>query len=281
MIEQAQRFPGWSSGICQTNGIEIHYLRSGGGNETPLIALHGLIGSGACLLPFACALGEDFDRILPDARGHGYSDAPARGYLYADLARDVMRLIHELELNAPVLLGHSMGGMTAILAAGQLGQTISALVLVDPAFMSSELQREVFESPVAEDHRRLLKSPREELLADARKRSPHRSEEMIGYLADARLRTSPHSFEVLTPPNPDYRELVQALRVPTLLVISERGIVSSETARELQNLNPALSVEMVPDAGHGLPYDQPERLAAVVSLFLLSMTSAGRRVHRA
>jgi len=76
------------------------------------------------------------------------------------------------------------------------------------------------------------------------------------------------AFEVLTPPNPDYRELVKAIAVPSLLVIGDNGVVSVETARELQGLNQHLRHEVIANAGHGLPYDKPDEFAAVVRSFL-------------
>jgi pimeloyl-ACP methyl ester carboxylesterase len=77
-----------------------------------------------------------------------------------------------------------------------------------------------------------------------------------------------HAFEVLTPPNPDYIELIQTLTIPTLLVIGDVGAVVSPTvARELTQLNPCLKVVQIKEAGHGLPYDQPERFAAAVKGF--------------
>ena len=51
---------------------------------------------------------------------------------------------------------------------------------------------------------------------------------------------------------------------------------SLETTRELQQLNPRLQVEQIKDAGHGLPYDQPNRLAAVAKRFLRSVTAQER-----
>jgi pimeloyl-ACP methyl ester carboxylesterase len=87
-------------------------------------------------------------------------------------------------------------------------------------------------------------------------------------LVDARLQTSMSAFEVLTPPNPDYRELIQSMHAPILLVIGDKGGVSLDTARELRELNPLLRYELIPDAGHGVPYDQPERLGAAMSSFL-------------
>jgi hypothetical protein len=47
-----------------------------------------------------------------------------------------------------------------------------------------------------------------------------------------------------------------------LLVIGDKGVVSFETARELQNLNPRLRVQQIQDVGHGLQYDQPNRFGS-------------------
>ena len=85
------------------------------------------------------------------------------------------------------------------------------------------------------------------------------------------MNTPLYSFEVLTPPNPDYQRLVSAINVPILLVIADHGVVSLETARELQTLNSRLRVEQIQDAGHGLQYDQPERFDGMVRAFLRSL----------
>jgi pimeloyl-ACP methyl ester carboxylesterase len=61
-----------------TSAIEIAYLRRAGSGPS-IVGLHGLFGSGACLLPLAEALAGDLDIILPDARGHGGTGPPAQG----------------------------------------------------------------------------------------------------------------------------------------------------------------------------------------------------------
>lgn len=264
---------GWTSGQCAANGIAIQYLRTGG-DKPPLVLLHGLIGIGACWTPVARALDGDHDVVMPDARGHGRSAAPPHGYGYADHAGDVIGLIEALELSAPVLMGHSMGGMTAAVAASRLGSAIRGLVLVDPTFISPEWQREVHEGDVAEQHRRLLATDKSEVLAQLRLRHPHRTAEMVGLIAEARLGTALAAFDVLVPPNPDYRDLIREIGVPILLVLAEKGVVSLETAQELQALNPHLRYEMIPDVGHGLPFDRPDILAGVVAAFLRSLPAA-------
>jgi N-formylmaleamate deformylase len=263
----------WNRGVCKTNGIDIHYLRTGG-DKPPLIALHGLTGSGACWTHLARALEDGYDVIMPDARGHGQSSAPPDGYLYSDLASDVMGLINALGLAAPVLLGHSMGGMTAAVVASEIGTAIRGVILADPTFISPAWQREVHESDIIAQHRQLLSLGKEEALAQARLRHPHRLPELVELITDARLKTHINAFDVLTPPNPDYRALISAIRVPVLLVIADHGVVSLDTAQELAMLNQRVRYERIPDVGHGLPHDQPDGFAGVVRSFLQSLATS-------
>src|SRR5512142_96738 len=189
----------WIRGTCDANGIRSHYLRTGGARP-PVVLLHGLMGSGACWTPLARTLEAEFDVVMPDARGHGGSSAPHHGYRYDDLASDVVGLIHGLALSRPVLLGHSMGGMTAAVVASRGAGLIRGLVLVDPTFLSPERQREVHASDVAGEHRRALGRTKSELVAEARARHPHRSLEILELQAEARLKTRIEAFDVLTPP---------------------------------------------------------------------------------
>jgi N-formylmaleamate deformylase len=237
-----------------------------------VVLLHGLTGSGACWSPLARALEVEFDVVMPDARGHGNSSTPLHGYRYEDYAHDVVGLIQGLGLSAPVLLGHSMGGMIAAVVASQIGAALRGVILADPTFLSLERQREVYESDAVEQQRRLLSLDREDVLAQARVRHSHRSPEIVELVTEARMKTRLPTFDVLTPPNPEYHRLVSAIDVPILLVIGDNGVVSLETARELENLNPRLRIEQIQDAGHGLQYDQPERFEMVVRPFLRSVS---------
>ncbi len=260
----------WTTGTCQANGIHIHYLRTGG-EKPPVVLLHGLMTNGACWTPLARTLEADYDVLMPDARGHGNSSAPHEGYSYETLATDVLSLIEALKLTNPVLIGHSMGGMTAAVAASRNPQRLQGVVLTDPTFLTPERQREVYESDVAAQHRQILDRSKEDFLAELRMRHKHRPPELIELFAEARFQTSPHAFEILTPPNPDYRELITTLAIPTLLVIGGvGGIVSPMVATELARLNHRLKVTQIPEAGHGIPYDQPDRFSAVVKAFLAS-----------
>jgi len=135
--------------------------------------------------------------------------------------------------------------------------------------LSPKVQREIRDSDVADQHRRYLNMSLADVVAEARIRHPDRSLDTIELIARARLQTSMAAFDVLTPPNPDYMQVVSAIEVPSLLVIGgSAGVVSPDVAADLQRLNLRLQVEQIPEVGHGLQYDQPERFAVVVQSFL-------------
>lgn len=257
----------WKTACCETNKISLHYTRTGG-NKPPLILLHGLMTNGLCWAGLARALESEYDVIMPDARGHGKSGVPDHGYTYEDHANDIAGLIDALELPAFFLLGHSMGGMTAAVVAARNHQALRGLILADPTFLSPKVQREVRDSDVADQHRKILQLSLEEVVAAARARHPNRPQETIELFARARLQTSMSAFDVLTPPNPDYKQLVSSIDIPALLVFGDKGVVTPAVAEELQHLNPRLQVEQIPDAGHSVHIDQPERFANAVKVFL-------------
>ena len=267
----------WTASVCETNGIRLHIHRTGDASNCVLL-LHGMMGSGVCWCLVAFVLAGVFDVIMPDARGHGRSSAPDEGYRYDDHADDVIGLIQALGLARPVIVGHSMGGMTAAVVASRIDREIAGLVLVDPTFLSPELQREVYASDVAHQHRRALCLSKDELMAEAVVRHPRRAREIIELQVEARLDTSIAAFDVLAPPNPEYADVVRAIEVPTLLVTGDRSpVVTREMATSLQGLNSQVRVEQIHDAGHGLPFDQPERLGALLLSFVREQAALVRR----
>ncbi len=264
---------GWIAGSCKANGMDIHYLRTGG-DKPPIVLLHGLMLNGACWTPLAQVLADDYDVIMPDARGHGYSSVPDHGYSYDALAADVVRLMDVLGLDSPVLLGHSMGGMTAAVVASREPKRLSGLILADPTFLTPQRQRDVYGSDVADQHQRILNRPRADYLAEILVRHSHRPRAIIELFAQARFQTSMRAFEILRPPNPDYVQLINTLDVPSLFVIGDVDpIVTPTVAAELAALNPHVHVVQLAEAGHAVPYDQPERFSAVVQTFLRTLSA--------
>lgn len=222
---------GWTEAICKINEINVHYIRTGR-DKPSIVLLHGLMLNGACWSPLARALEKDYDVIMPDARGHGESSAPEHGHCYNALAADVVSFIAALNLNTPVILGHSMGGMTAAVVASQLQKQLRGLILADPTFLTPQRQIEVQNSDITAQHRQILNQSKDDFLAEILIRHKSRSREINELFTQARFQTNPSAFEVLTPPNPDYAQLIHALEIPSLLIIGDTGsVVSNELAQ--------------------------------------------------
>jgi len=263
-------YEGFYEGTCRANGIDIHYWRTGEG-KPPVVLLHGLTDNGACWFPLARALREEYDVILPDARGHGRSSAPERGYEFETQAEDAAQFLKALGLERPVLGGHSLGGIVALLAAQRGGVELSGLILEDPVFLPPVDRLERRSSDWPQRHAQVLETPLEELEADGRRRMPHWSDEVIKLWAASKHETKMQVFQVMDAAPPDFRAAAAAVKVPVLLVTGEKergAIVSQEVAAELRALNPLWEVEHVSGAGHCIRYDKPDAFERAVRQFL-------------
>lgn len=69
--------------------------------------------------------------VVPDLRGCGESSRPSDGYSLERFADDVLAVIEAQGGERPLLVGHSMGGQIAQLAAARLGERIAGLALVN------------------------------------------------------------------------------------------------------------------------------------------------------
>lgn len=108
--------------------MKLNYKREGNGD--PLIIIHGLFGSLDNWQTLGKKFAEDFDTILVDQRNHGHSPH-SDGFDYDLMAQDLIELIKDLEFEKVNIIGHSMGGKTAMRAAQLRPDLINKLVVVD------------------------------------------------------------------------------------------------------------------------------------------------------
>jgi pimeloyl-ACP methyl ester carboxylesterase len=102
------------------------------GEGTPIVLLHGLFGRLQNFGPVARRLATRARVISLDLRNHGAS-AHAPGMDYKTLAADVMETMSALTIPQAALLGHSMGGKTAMAAALMSPSRVSRLLVADIA----------------------------------------------------------------------------------------------------------------------------------------------------
>ena len=102
------------------------------GTGPPVVVLHGLFGSGSNWRSVARALAPQHRVLCVDLRNHG-SSPWADSMDYLEMAEDVRALIARLRLSSPAVVGHSMGGKTAMALALTSPSSVGNLVVVDIA----------------------------------------------------------------------------------------------------------------------------------------------------
>jgi esterase len=108
--------------------MQLHHTELGAGE--PLIVLHGLLGSHQNLLPACRKFAERFHVLALDQRNHGHS--PHHDEMnYELMAADVVRFMDAHHIEAAHVLGHSMGGKTAMHLALHHPARVNKLVVAD------------------------------------------------------------------------------------------------------------------------------------------------------
>lgn len=110
--------------------MKLHYKEMGHGQ--PLLILHGLFGTLDNWQTLAKRLAEHYNVFLVDLRNHGRSPHSEQ-HDYDAMADDVLRLVDDLQIPTPAIMGHSMGGKVAMNYALKHPTHITKLIVVDIA----------------------------------------------------------------------------------------------------------------------------------------------------
>lgn len=261
----------WSSEYVETNGIRIHYLRTGG-DKPSIVLCHGFSDNGLCWKRVAMVLEADYDLIMVDARGHGLSDAPETGYLSSDHAADVAGLIEALDLKGTAIMGHSMGAATAAAVASGYPDLVSCAVLEDPPWRSGPL--ELTDPARREARRKELTAHKSRTPAEikewCRKEHPAWHETELDTWVVAKQQFNLRAMNVLNA-NWDWKTTVDSIRCPTLVIAadtSKGALVDEKAAREFTARNRGIEVVRINGAGHNIRREAYEQYMAAVQKFL-------------
>jgi pimeloyl-ACP methyl ester carboxylesterase len=275
----------WRSDVIEINGLRLHYTRTGG-DKPPLVLAHGFSEDGLVWTALAEVLEDLYDVIMPDARGHGESDAAETGLGTAELASDLHGVISALGLDKPAVLGHSMGGMTTLALAGLYPDVPGAILVEDG--MPFEMRRTATEDQGARDGLRayfdtIKGKNHEELMAWRRIQSPSWSETDVRTFADAKIRLNPQTLAPfmnrdagasnardMAPPV-DWPTLLRQIRCPALLITGDPelgALVSASQAAALQEQVPTLRVAHIANASHDVRRDRSGDFLKVIAPFL-------------
>jgi pimeloyl-ACP methyl ester carboxylesterase len=247
------------------------------GAGTPVLFLHGLAGYAGEWLTTTAWLTPRHHAVALDARGHGGSERRPDDVSIEAHAADAAYAIGELALDPIIVVGQSLGGLTAIKLAAKYPKLVSAVVIVDadPAPGKDHTVTEV------EEFLRRWPVPFASLLEAAQYfgGSPGSAAAWANGLERRDDGWWPRfDFDVMTRTlsealSRSYWDEWERIRCPVLIVRAGNGDVPSATAQEMtERLTTSRLIE-IPGAGHDIHLDRPDEWRAVLTGFLEALAS--------
>ncbi|MFJ2992885.1 alpha/beta fold hydrolase [Pandoraea sp. NPDC087047] len=257
------------------NGIRQHFLRYGGthgerASRPAVIVIPGITSPAVTWGFVGEVFGREFDTYVLDVRGRGLSSASCElDYSLDAQADDVVALAAALDLARFVLVGHSMGARIAARAATREPRGLVSVVLVDPPVSGPGRRAYPGKLPWYVDSMAQARAG-----IDARGMRafcPTWTDEQLALRAEwlhtcdeRAILASYDGFH-----NDDFHADAAQLHVPSLLMTAQNGdVVRDEDVAELQRATPAMQHVRVPNAGHMIPWDNPDGFYAAFGDFL-------------
>jgi pimeloyl-ACP methyl ester carboxylesterase len=263
--------------ITLENGVTLAHDDAGAENSCPLVLIHGISMSRRYFHRQLGPLSERQRVIAVDLRAHGDSEKVESGHTVPQYARDVDLFMRALSLDRPVLLGWSMGVFVALDYIRQFGTGgIRALIDVDEAasdFKWDGWAHGFLDLPTLHSLMTEVQDDREEFIKSFVPdmfHHPQAEEELAWMVSESsKLPTGPLSAILFDQTVQDYRDVLPAVDVPTLVCWGEHDqLLPVSGALYMHEQIRGSRLEVFQDSGHCPFLEEPDRFNRVVQEFL-------------
>lgn len=280
-----------TSHYVELNGLRFHYVTWGRPDRPLLICLHGLRSYGRTYSGLAATLEDRVHILAPDQRGRGETDwDPARSYFTPTYVSDLEALVRHLGVARFHLLGHSMGGMNALLYAQHNPGRLLSLILEDsgpeaPEGLSNGLQRilaELERTPLsfpdfaaaAAFWRSIRPDVTEEAIQSRTANSMVEKDGRIVWRHDQEGIAACRIAQARAQERLDLWPAVDAIDCPTLVLRGARSdYLDADRVAQMCRRNRHIRAEEILGAGHYVHDDNPVAFNRAVGDFLQPFTS--------
>jgi 3-oxoadipate enol-lactonase len=241
------------------------------GNGPRVVLIHGIGSSGAAWENVIPGLARSFSPITIDQRGHGESGHPDGGYLYDNYIADLDAVLSYFEMDHPLIVGHSLGGIVALWWAAQNPERAAALVIEDSPLRSGESFRPSFEGWLE-----FNALSEEEAAARYRIENPAWSEDIVRLRAHQITSTERGVFSELFADSMalegvDRIAEIEGVKSPVLLIhgdIDTGGMVVANDAAALKARLPNVELAHLPGANHRIHAEREDEFIVLTTVFL-------------
>ncbi len=257
------------SSIVTAQGI-VHYESYGTGS--PVILLHGWIGSWGLWQPTMEALGERYRCYAMDFWGFGESGKKRASYAVGDFMELVTQFMDVMGIAQAPLIGHSMGGTTSLGTTIRYPERVTRVCVIGSPIVGTSLSvlLQLAGVPwIGSVVRNLLPL----LQFGIRLAAPLISRNPTYYEMQKRdlSRTTVESFfsSIGSLRRTDLRPRLSEIRVPVMGIYGQRDvIVNPKEYRPLSAGIPHARVELMPGSGHFPMLDEPDKYLTLIRSFL-------------
>ena len=128
---------GWTDGFVYDNGVRIHYYHAvPAPGKSVIVMVHGVTDIGLSWTTLTLKLQNSYDIYMLDTRGHGLSDPFTDSDDGQTLIKDVVGFVKVMNLEKPILMGHSMGAATVMRVGAEYPDLARAVIMLDPFITS-------------------------------------------------------------------------------------------------------------------------------------------------
>ncbi len=249
------------------------------GEGTPLVLLHGLFGSLDNWTTVGRSLSEHYQVMLVDQRNHGTSfHHPEWGY--KEMAQDLKDFLDAHSIDQAYILGHSMGGKTAMTFAFHFPELVRKLIIVDiaPKFYPP-YHNEIIEALLSVNLSSISRrSEVDKLLSTDIPETGIRQFLLKGLVKQGETYRWKFNLAVISK---KYLHICEGLDVPDqfhLPALFIRGeysnYVTDEDWDQLRKNFMNVQLITVPDTGHWIHAESPKSFIEIVHTFLQRPTSS-------
>lgn len=261
-IEKFLKFAEMEKAI-EIEGKKIVYEETGPQNGEAVIVLHGWGCNHSTVRSVAASL-EDKCRVISiDLPGHGSSEEPDEVWGTQDFANLVGKVVKELKIETPALVGHSFGGRTAIAYASS--NPVSKIVLIDSAGITPRRSLKYYYKVYSY---KLFKKLVLALAGEEKGREILESQLKKKGSADYQA-ASPKMRAIMSRcVNEDLKKIMPRISSPVLLIWGENDTATPlSDAKTMERLIPDAGLVAFPGCGHYSFFDNPYQFRAVIRSF--------------
>ena len=257
--------------VATSLGCKIGYAEAGGGDETPIVFLHGVGSDKTVWHPQLDHFARERRAIAFDDPGYGDGDPAPQGTTRDDYAAAILSAMSELDVSHAHICGLSLGGVIAIALHHAAPERCASLILAD-SFALHPDGRAIYERSIAasSDLRAMAEARVDVLLAQPA--DPAIRSEVVETMAridPAAYRTGAEAVWLA-----DQSDRAHDIRVPTLVLCgAEDKITPPPLSRELAHLIPGAQLETIAGAGHISNLERPDEFNTLVGAFIRGVDS--------